>query len=56
MAGDELIRAVVETEPDVCSLRFWGSRLSAVQVALERADRELVRDLLQTGWSRHAPS
>jgi hypothetical protein len=56
MVGDELIRAAVETERDVCSPCFWGSRLSAVQVALERAEIELVRDLLQSAWSRRARS
>ena len=55
MAGDELIRAAVSTHPEVCSLRYWGTRLSAVQVDLAAADRELVRDLLQAAWSRRAP-
>jgi hypothetical protein len=55
MAGDDLIRAAVSSEPDVCSLCFWGARLAAVQVDLEAADPELVRDLLQAAWSRRAP-
>ena len=54
MAGQDLIRAVVSTEPDVCSLRYWGTRLSAVQVDLAAADPELVRDLLQAAWSQRA--
>lgn len=54
MAGDELIRAAAESEPDVCSLRYWGARLAAVQIDLARADPELVRDLLEAAWSRRA--
>lgn len=52
MAGDELIRAAVSTSPDVCSPVHWGKRLAAVQIDLERADAELVRDLLQAAASR----
>lgn len=55
MAGQDLIRAAAESEPDVCSLRYWGVRLSAVQVDLTAADAELVRDLLQAAWSLRAP-
>lgn len=54
MLGDELIRAAVATSPDVCSPRYWGTRLSAVQVDLGAADADLVGDLLQTAWSRRA--
>jgi hypothetical protein len=54
MAPDELIRAAVSTSPDSCACRYWGSRLAAVQVDLERADEELVRDLLQAAWSERA--
>jgi hypothetical protein len=54
MLEEELIRATVATYPDACSLCFWGTRLAAVQVDLERADLELVRDLLQAAWSRRA--
>jgi hypothetical protein len=56
MAGDHLIRAAAESEPDVCSPRYWGRRLSAVQVDLTAADAELVRDLLQAAWSQRAPT
>jgi hypothetical protein len=51
MAPDELIRAAVSTSPDCCRFRYWGARLAAVQVDLESADEELVRDLLQAAWS-----
>jgi hypothetical protein len=54
MLSDELIRATVSTSPEACSLRYWGSRLAAVQVDLERADEALVRDLLQAAWSERS--
>jgi hypothetical protein len=54
MLDEELIRATAQTYPDVCSLRYWGRRLAALQVDLEQADLELVRDLLQAAWSRRA--
>jgi hypothetical protein len=54
MAPDELIRAAVSTWPDRCALRYWGTRLAAVQIDLERADEELVRDLLQAAWGKRA--
>jgi hypothetical protein len=55
MCGDELIRAAVSTAPAICSPRYWGRRLSAVEVDLTVADAELVRDLLAAAWSRRAP-
>jgi hypothetical protein len=54
MLGDELILAAVESEP-ACAPRYWGTRLAAVQVDLERADADLVRDLLAAAWSRRVP-
>jgi hypothetical protein len=55
MCGDELIRAAVSSSPEVCSLRYWGERLAAVQVDLRAAEPELVRDLLHAASSRRAP-
>jgi len=55
MVEDELILAAVATTPEVCSARYWGTRLAAVGVDLTAADEELVRDLLQAAWSRRAP-
>jgi hypothetical protein len=54
MLADDLIRAAVASEPGACVPRYWGARLAAVQVDLELADPELVRDLLQAAWSRRA--
>jgi hypothetical protein len=51
MASDELILAAVATTPEVCSTRYWGKRLAAVQVDLTTAEPELVLDLLAAAWS-----
>jgi hypothetical protein len=39
----------------VCSELWWGKRLSAVRVALEQADDELVASLLADAWENKAP-
>lgn len=56
MAGVERIRAAVEDRPDVCREFFWGRRLAAVQVDLERTDPELLEDLLDEAWRGKAPA
>jgi len=48
------IRTAVQTTPDVCSERWWGKRLSAVQVSLDRADAAFVADLLADAWEHKA--
>jgi hypothetical protein len=55
MLDEPGIRTAVEASPDVCAERWWGKRLSAVQVALDRADAALVADLLADAWERRAP-
>jgi len=55
MASDELILAAVASAPSVCSTRYWGKRLAAVQVDLTLAEPELVGDLLEAAWSDRAP-
>jgi len=56
MAGEERIRAAAETRPGVCREFLWGQRLAAVQVDLDRADPELLEDLLDHAWRRRAPA
>lgn len=56
MAGDERIRAAAEDLPAVCREVFWGKRLAAVQVDLERADPALLEDLLDHAWRAKAPA
>jgi hypothetical protein len=55
MLDEPGIRAAVEEAPEVCAPRYWGKRLAAVQVELERATPELVHDLLGEAWSVKAP-
>jgi len=55
MLDEAGIRTAVEAAPDVCSELWWGKRLSAVQVSLDRADAELVADLLGDAWEHKAP-
>ncbi len=54
MAGDERIRAAAATRPEACREFVWGKRLAAVQVDLDRADAELLEDLLDHAWRRKA--
>jgi hypothetical protein len=54
MAGDERIRAAADEHPDACRAVFWGKRLSAVQVDLDRADPDLLEDLLDHAWRAKA--
>lgn len=52
MAGDERIRAAADTSPEACRAVYWGRRLSAVAVDLDRADPEVLDDLLDAAWQR----
>jgi hypothetical protein len=49
------ILTAVESAPAVCEQVWWGKRLAAVGVALARADRELLGDLLTDAWEQKAP-
>jgi hypothetical protein len=49
------IRTAVEAAPGVCSEVHWGTRLAAVGVALDRADRDLLAELLADAWEQKAP-
>ncbi|MDQ6807484.1 MAG: MmcQ/YjbR family DNA-binding protein [Actinomycetota bacterium] len=55
MLDPDGIRTAVQAEPSACAERWWGERLAAVQVALERADADLLCDLLADAWERRAP-
>jgi hypothetical protein len=56
MAGEERIRAAAADRSHVCREVFWGKRLAAVQIDLERADPELLGDLLDHAWRAKAPA
>ena len=56
MADEPRIRAAADELPRVCRPVHWGKRLSAVQVDLERADGDLLDDLLDAAWRARAPA
>ena len=49
------ILTAVERYPHVCSERWWGKRLAAVSVDLERAQEPMLRELLADAWEGKAP-
>jgi hypothetical protein len=49
------ILTAVERHPDLCSERWWGSRLAAVSVDLQGADDEMLAELLGDAWEGKAP-
>ena len=52
MLDEPGILTAVEANPGTCVERWWGKRLSAVGVSLDRADAALVEDLLADAWER----
>ena len=50
MLDEPGILTAVEANPGICVERWWGKRLSAVGVSLDRADAALVEDLLADAW------
>ena len=56
MLDEPGIRTAVQAHPDACAERWWGKRLAAVQVDLERADPALLTELLTDAWEGKAPA
>jgi hypothetical protein len=56
MLDEPGILTAVAANSESCAERWWGKRLSAVEVALERAEAELVADLLADAWEHMASS
>lgn len=56
MLDHDGILTAVQAHPDSCSEQWWGKRLAAVRVDLDRADEALVADLLKDGWEQKAPA
>ena len=55
MLDEAGILTAVAAHPAICAEVWWGKRLSAVQVTLDRADTDLVSELLADAWERRAP-
>jgi hypothetical protein len=52
MVDEPGIHTAVQAHPEVCAEVWWGKRLAAVRVDLQRADEGLLRDLLADAWER----
>jgi hypothetical protein len=50
---EERIRDAVAESPDFCAERWWGKKLTAVQVTLADADERIVAELLADAWEAH---
>ncbi len=49
------IRAAVSEQPQACSELWWGRRLAAVRVDLDRIDDAVLVELVTDAWRRKAP-
>ena len=56
MLDEPGIRTTVEADPGVCSEVWWGRRLSAVRVDLDRVRSEVLAELLADAWEQKAPA
>jgi hypothetical protein len=55
MLDEPGILTAVEAAPDACEEFWWGKRLRAVHVNLNRVDAHLLSDLLVDAWENKAP-
>ena len=56
MLDEDGIRTAVQARPDACTEVWWGKRLSAVRVDLDRIDATQLRELLADAWEHKAPA
>lgn len=50
MLDEDGIRTAVQDSPNICQEVWWGKRLRAVSVYLQRIEREALADLLADAW------
>jgi hypothetical protein len=50
------ILTAVEDAPEVCEAVYWGKRLAAVAVDLDRAEPAFLAELLGDAWETKAPA
>ncbi len=55
MLDEPGILTAVQGHSDMCAEFWWGKRLAALSVELERADSELLAEWLADAWERRAP-
>ncbi len=55
MLDEPGIHTAVQAHPEECAEFWWGRRLRAIQVRLDRAGEELAAGLLVEAWERKAP-
>jgi hypothetical protein len=55
MLDESGILTAVEAHPEQCAEGWWGKRLAAVQVDLNRVDADLLADMLADAWEGKAP-
>jgi hypothetical protein len=55
MLDEAGILTAVQGNPAACEEFWWGKRLAAVHVRLDRADQALAGELLTDAWEQKAP-
>jgi hypothetical protein len=50
------IRTAVHDRPSWCAEQWWGKRLAAVRVDLDRAEPTVLNELLADAWEGKAPA
>ena len=56
MLDEPGVRTAVADHPEWCAERWWGKRLAAVEVDLDRADAAELGELLADAWEGKAPT
>ncbi len=56
MLDEAGIHTAVQQDPGACAELWWGKRLRAVQLQLDRATEALAAELLEDAWERKAPA
>src|SRR5687768_15449386 len=55
MLDEDGIRTAIYNDPETCAEVWWGKRLTAVRVDLQRADADMLANLLADAWETKAP-